>query len=264
MLTGFLEHRFLFLKDKMDITPGVAVSYYSDFGLEAFPGIDLGFQLNEMFRIYGNIGYTYRVPTYTDIYYESPTTIGNKDLQPESALSKELGIKFFKRKWTADLVVFQRSAHDLIDYVKENEEDRWKAENIQRVNTFGVESSLNYRFKIGKFSQRFNAGYTYLKDDLEESSFNYSKYSLNSMRHQLVAGFDSQFIKYLQQSVSCRYVQRPDGYSYQVFDLRLTANYRDIELSAFFNNLFDEEYTETSLVPMPGRNVMFQLSYIFN
>jgi iron complex outermembrane receptor protein len=84
------------------------------------------------------------------------------------------------------------------------------------------------------------------------------------MQHQLLAGFDSQIIKYLQQSVSCRYVQRPDGYSSQVFDLRLTANYRDIELSAFFNNLFDEEYTETSLVPMPGRNVMFQLSYIFN
>ena len=50
----------------------------------AFPGIDIGYRINDNLRLYTNIGYTYRVPTYTDLYYSSPTTIGNEELIPES------------------------------------------------------------------------------------------------------------------------------------------------------------------------------------
>ncbi len=77
MITGFLEHRFQLFDHKFDMTPGVALTYYSDFDFQAFPGIDLGYQFNDKFKIYGNMGYTYRIPTYTDLYYSSPTTIGN-------------------------------------------------------------------------------------------------------------------------------------------------------------------------------------------
>jgi iron complex outermembrane receptor protein len=27
-------------------------------------------------KAYGNLGYTYRIPTFTDLNYKSPTTIG--------------------------------------------------------------------------------------------------------------------------------------------------------------------------------------------
>jgi iron complex outermembrane receptor protein len=39
---------------------------------------------------YGNLGYTYRIPTFTDLNYKSPTTIGNSNLEPEKAFSQEL------------------------------------------------------------------------------------------------------------------------------------------------------------------------------
>jgi len=48
MTTLFLEHRFKVLNDKLDITPGVAVNYFSDFKFHAFPGIDLGYRLNSL------------------------------------------------------------------------------------------------------------------------------------------------------------------------------------------------------------------------
>jgi len=76
VVTGFLEHRFSFAEDKLDITPGVAVNYYSDFKFHAFPGIDLGYEITRNTRLYANLGYTYRVPTYTDLFYNSPTTLG--------------------------------------------------------------------------------------------------------------------------------------------------------------------------------------------
>ena len=104
MINMFLEHQFKFLKEKLDITPGLALNYLSDFKFNdnykdnffrnflAFPGIDIGYRINDNLRLYTNIGYTYRVPTYTDLYYSSPTTIGNEELIPEKALSEELGI----------------------------------------------------------------------------------------------------------------------------------------------------------------------------
>ncbi|MBQ0787136.1 MAG: TonB-dependent receptor, partial [Oceanihabitans sp.] len=63
MTTMFLEHRFTLANDKLDITPGVAVNYFSDFKFHAFPGLDVGYTLNDELKIYGNIGYTYRIPT---------------------------------------------------------------------------------------------------------------------------------------------------------------------------------------------------------
>jgi iron complex outermembrane receptor protein len=41
-------------------------------------------------KAYGNLGYTYRIPTFTDLNYKSPTTIGNSNLEPEKAFSQKL------------------------------------------------------------------------------------------------------------------------------------------------------------------------------
>ena len=75
MANVFLEHRFQFIDKKLDVTPGVAITYFSDFKFHSFPGIDIGYQLSESIKIYGNLGTTYRIPTYTDLFYRDPVTI---------------------------------------------------------------------------------------------------------------------------------------------------------------------------------------------
>ncbi len=263
MVTGFLEHRFNIFNNNLDITPGVALTYYSDFDFHAFPGIDLGYQVNDKLKIYGNMGYTYRIPTYTDLYYSSPTTIGNIDLNPEKALAEEIGAKFNSKNITLNVALFYRDAKDLIDYVKEKEEDKWKAENIAQVTTKGIETEVQYRFKISSYQQKLNMGYTFLEDNILEQELLFSKYALNSMKHQFTASFNSQFLRFLRQNLVFRFVERPDGTRYNVLDFKLTAMYKELELSGIFNNIFNTEYTETNLVPMPKSNVLFVLKYTF-
>ena len=53
-----------------------------------------GYSFNEKTSVYTNFGKTYRVPTYTDLYYSDRTTLGNSDLEPESAISSEFGFKY--------------------------------------------------------------------------------------------------------------------------------------------------------------------------
>ncbi len=263
MITGFLEHRFQLFDHKFDMTPGVALTYYSDFDFQAFPGIDLGYQFNDKFKIYGNMGYTYRIPTYTDLYYSSPTTIGNENLKSEEALSEEIGGKFTADSFTVNAALFYRDSKDLIDYVKEREEDKWKAENLAQVTTKGFETEVQYRFWTASFQQKLNIGYTFLEEDIMDQDVSFSRYSLNSIKHQFTANFDSQFLKYLRQNLAFRFVERPDGTSYTVVDFKLTAMYKELELSCMFNNIFNTEYTETNLVPMPKSNVLFILKYTF-
>jgi iron complex outermembrane receptor protein len=52
VLTGFLEHRFELLDEKLDITPGIAISHYSDFDSKAFPGLDIGYRISDEFKLY--------------------------------------------------------------------------------------------------------------------------------------------------------------------------------------------------------------------
>ncbi|MDC0514529.1 hypothetical protein OAN99_01770 [Flavobacteriaceae bacterium] len=57
----FVEQRFNLFDGVLNLTPGVAVNSYSDFGLFAYPGLDLGLNLSPQWLLYGNLGYTYRI-----------------------------------------------------------------------------------------------------------------------------------------------------------------------------------------------------------
>ena len=261
-LTGFVEQRFVLLNETLDITPGVAVSYFSDFGTEAFPGIDVGYKISDVVRIYGDFGYTYRVPTFTEMFYVGPTTIGNPDLEPESALSEEIGIKIKGSNINVNVALFNRKSENLIDWTKDNEDDKWETRNFSEVKTNGIETSVNYNFDVFNFNQNLQVAYTYINDEIIDTNVEYTRYSLNSVKHQFNTGFNFQFCPIFTQNISFRYVERTDGESYNVVDARVSANLKNgLKLSFIANNIFNTEYTETNLVPMPKGNVMFGVKY---
>ena len=261
--TLFLEHRLELFDKKMDITPGVAVTYFSDFKFFAFPGIDIGYQVLDNLRVYGNLGYTYRVPTFTDMNYKSPTTIGNPELEPEKAFSQEIGLKWNTAGFNASVAVFNRDSNRLIDYVKMQNTDPWQPQNIQDVTTKGFETQLDYTFAINSFNQKLQLGYSFIEDHVKQSSYNFSQYSVNSMKHQVVGSYYMQFLKNFTNSILYRYSERTNGDSYSVVDLGAAYTLKAFEFSLFANNIFNAEYTETNLVPMPKGNLLFGIRYNF-
>ena len=74
MMNFFMEHRFYLFNKSVDITPGLVANYFSDFGSHSFPGIDIGWQISPKLRLYANSGATFRIPTFTDLYYSDRTT----------------------------------------------------------------------------------------------------------------------------------------------------------------------------------------------
>ncbi|MGM5469298.1 TonB-dependent receptor plug domain-containing protein [Flavobacteriaceae bacterium LMO-SS05] len=262
MSTLFLEHRFQFFNNTLDLTPGIAATYYSDFKFHAFPGIDLGYKINDAFKLYGNVGYTFRIPTYTDLYYSDPTTLGNENLDPEEAIAEELGIKYIQHNFSASLALFNRDSDKVIDYVKENESDLWQATNIRELNTKGFETMANYNFKIGAYSQSINVSYTFLEDDVKDLQANFSRYSINSLKHHFASRLSTRLFENLSQNIIYKYAERASGEHYSVVDASISLNLKALELSVIANNIFNAEYTETNLVPMPKGNVLFSLKYV--
>ena len=255
----FLEHRFSLLDNKLDVTPGVAVNYFSEFDFNAFPGIDLGYRINDSFRVYANAGYTYRVPTYNDLYYVGRQDIGNENLVPERAISEEVGLKYFGNKLNASVAFFNRDSDNLIDYTKENEDDKWQSNNLKRLNSNGIEAQLSSPFKLGQYTQSLSLGYTYLNEDLGTVKSNFSKYIINSLNQHLTANIKTQFSKNFSQSVVYKFADRANGENYSVVDVQLKLMINTLELTLTGNNIFNASYIETGIVPMPKGNVLVGL-----
>ena len=223
----------------------------------------MGYQLSDQLKLYANAGYTYRIPTYTDLFYNDPTTSGNENLEPEEAISEEIGIKYTNKNFNASAVIFNRDSNNLIDFVKQNESDKWQATNIQDLNTFGVEANASYGFKSSGFNQNIAIGYTYLKENLDSNTFTFSRYSINSLKHHFTTTYRSQFLKNVSQSIIYKFAERTNGESYSVVDAKVTLDLKSFEISVIGNNIFNEAYTETNLVPMPKGNVLLDLKYRF-
>ena len=276
MVNLFLEHQMKFAENKIDVTPGVAFSYFSDVSTNQnyqnnffrnffmYPGIDIGYVLNDDVKLYSNIGYTYRVPTYTDLFYTSPTTIGNENLKPEKAFTKEIGLDYTKGNFNFIFTLYNRDASDVIDYVKNVESAPWEAFNIREINTKGYELGLTYNFYVASFlNHSIKIGYSNIKDDLKQTDFNFSRYSLNSLKNHLTTSYSFEIKKNLKSSIIYKYAERNFGEDYYVMDIKVSYTLKKYNLYITANNLFDTIYSETNLVEMPGRNILLGLNVKF-
>jgi len=261
MVNLFLEHRFKALNDKLDITPGVAVTYFSDFKFHAFPGLDIGFKLSDNLKAYGNLGVTYRIPTYTDLYYNDRSTIGNSNLKPEEAFAQEIGLKFNSGRFTSSVAIFNRDADNLIDFIRPDITSKYEATNIAKVNTKGFELNTDYRFKLNEFNQTLSFGYNYLNDDILDQNKDLSRYSLNTLKHQFITRFESKLFKNVRQNIIYKHAERTIGTSYNVWDASLIVAVNTFNFTITANNIFNAEYIESGFVPMPPSSLLFGLRY---
>ena len=250
----FIDHTFKLFDEKLVLSPGIAVSYFSDMSFHSFPGIDLGYNINSNFKLYSNIGKTFRIPTYTDLYYSDRTTIGNENLNPESATSTELGFKYNNSNFKISGAFFNRKAKNIIDYVKENEDDLWNAVNIGSLKTTGFELDFRYNFQNQNY---LNLGYTNIKDNNYVTNINFSKYSLNSLKHHFTSKLNLNYIRNVNHSFVYKYAERSDKSSYNILDSKIMYKKG---LFIYVNNIFDEVYSETNLVPMPGTSFLVGIS----
>lgn len=257
----FAEHRVEFL-ERADFRIGIYSNYYNEYGWKHFPGAEFGIQVSKNSRLYTNYGTSYRIPTFTDLYYEDPSNLSNPDLKPEQAQSFELGWKYGRGPIRLETVYFHRHTRNLIDWNRVYSEEvpnpnHWEPRNISEVTFEGVEAGV--AFVPGHTAPHFSLkelslSYNYIDASLRQAEGLESRYALNALKHQLIGGVQFEFLQKIEWTIKARYLERMDVDPYFLLDSRVDYN-RTKVLGLFLeaSNLTNTNYVEAGFVQMPKR-----------
>ena len=163
--------------------------YNTSFAHHWTVGADLGYAFDCGVSLYANANRSLRMPTFTNLYYDAGNQLGNKDLMPEKAWTASFGAAYqqsFDKAGTLALnaELYHRWGRDIIDwiYVAEDTKRPYHAQNQQRVNTLGVECTVQYRLNKWLRNIQLTYAFTNLDINLQETNSRYLDY----LRHKVV------------------------------------------------------------------------------
>jgi len=241
------------LGSRLVVQPGVRVDRYDSFGTAWSPAIAASGWIVPAVRWRTATGRSFRIPTYTELYYRDPNHLASDDLSPERAWSADAGVDAFAGGWTASATAFGRWDADVIDWVRAVATERWHTTNIRDVDTKGVELGLSRRLGTTLWGVRYTGQHA------EAPALDLlSKYVLDFAPHALSLSGATTWRR-LDLGSHVTYTQRADGRDYWVADLRVAHPLGRAEIYVDVANAFDQAYQEVKGVDMPGRWVKIGL-----
>ncbi|MBN8671390.1 MAG: TonB-dependent receptor [Chitinophagales bacterium] len=268
--TGIYAEYKHYFNDKLNTGLGVYANYNSDYGWQAFPGLDAGYRFLPKWKVFANASMGQRLPTYTDLYYNGPTNTGNPNLQPELAHYAEGGLQYNGNLLFARAAYFYKNNTDFIDWVRTNTLAPWQPQNFQSVNTNGISGQVTYKLSkhlalSDKYVINLQGNYTYLSPVIETPNNAISKYAVEALRHQAIASVRSMLWNKLQINANVRYLYRINANDYTLVDARVAYRIKQFNIYADVNNILDTKYREASVIQLPGRwytvGVQFNTTY---
>jgi iron complex outermembrane receptor protein len=251
----FLEQHLAPRKNLLLVLGGFAYRY-SDWGWQLWPGADAGVQLSRSFKLFGSVNRSFRVPTYTELYYLSPSNQGDPELQPEEGWVYEVGANWSRQRFTSNIAVFRRDGDHIIDWVRQaGSTDLWRARMIGDVNMNGIEFDFNASFDDFPISSIYGS-YTFLDTDRDLGSLE-SAYALANLKHQFQLSIYHWWMNPLKQSWKLRYEERNGDEGHFLVDTHMRLELENLAVFAEASNLLDEHYTDIKSLPLPGRWVRF-------
>lgn len=247
-----------------------------------YPGVDISYSLSPAFKFYASWNKSMRMPTFTELYYKSPTQQGNVGLKPEKTSTFKLAMDY-KNKWLfLNVSGIYRRGTNMIDWVMYDAEDiyhstAFKLSNWQMVTTAG----LNFK-KLISSRQIFNSlkvSYVYNHQRRHDNVEIYqSNYALDYLRHKITASLDHEIWGALGATWHVRWQERMGSYlsyagttpvkcnykPYTLIDLKLHYTKPRYELYASLENLLSRRYYDYGSIPQPGFGFVVGANYKFN
>jgi vitamin B12 transporter len=252
------EYKFDLIRNLL-VNAGTYVNYNSDYGWQAFPGIDVGYTIKGNWKAFVNVGTGQRLPTYTDLYYKGPTNIGNDQLRTEKSRYIEGGLKYNGEHFTLNASVFKRRISDFIDWVKAVDSLPYQPQNFSRLNVTGYTLSADYRSGQLQNSSvfdnfRFGLNYTHLDPTIQTTLATavISRYAVESLKNQLTGTVNTEFLKIMSITLTARYCERVNYKDYTLMDARVAYKLKNSSIYADASNIFDVNFIQAGAVPMPG------------
>ncbi|MCR4994235.1 MAG: TonB-dependent receptor [Bacteroidales bacterium] len=244
-----------------------------DHHLRFYPGVDLAYTPAAHWRLFASYNKGFRLPTFTDLYYKSPTHEGNQGMKAEESHSVQVGTTYRTPVAEATAKVFYHRGSDLIDWVMYDAGDVFHSANFDLDNWGAqLQGALNFTevfHRQDAYLQRLTLGYTYLHQHRRDDTPVYkSNYAMEYLRHKFVATLDHRIVSRLSASWSVRWQDREGSYilysdakstgelkaysPYATLDVKVRWTDRHYELWAEATNLTNHRYYDLGNIPQPG------------
>ncbi len=228
-----------------------------DYSFRLYPGIDLAYRPKTNWKLYASYSKGFRLPTFTDLYYKSPTLNGNTDLRPEVNHSMQIGTRYTRQGIQGTLRLFYNRGHNMIDWVMYTPTDTYHSTSFELDNMGAqAETKLNFKQLCKKdiFIHSLSVGYTYIHQHRRDNQIIFkSNYALEYLRHKFVASLNHKIYSKLNATWSIRWQERMGNYSpYTTLDLKLQWTDKHYEIFAKGTNITNKRYYDLGCVRQPG------------
>lgn len=278
-ISGFLEH--VYYSNNWIISSGLLCNYISESstGINFFPGIDVSYRITSAINMFSSFNTSLRMPTFTDLYYQGPTNIGNPELRPEKTTSVEGGFKLNSGLAQGYLIGFYRKGSEIIDWVKQTETELWQPQNLTKLNSLGTEIQIQLNLKkyFGhNLPNIVNVSYFYNKLEKDEVKNLISNYVLDNLKHKFVGTINQTVLKDFTINLKVLFQDREGTYTqfindnwgsevkydpFWIFDGRVNYSLKNVQFYFLVNNIFDSKYNDIGNVVQPGRWAKVGMSY---
>lgn len=280
-ISYFLEHNIGWRKWSASL--GILANYNTALNddFQFYPGVDIAFRLSPQLKFYASFNTAFRMPTFTDLYYEGKTNKGNPDLKPEKSTAYEVGAKFKNNFLNTYISGYYRKGKNMIDWVKKNPEDIWESKNLTSLDTYGFETSVSFfpGQLIGDncFINSFTIGYSYIFQDKKEMEY-ISNYALDYLKHKFVCSLNHRVYKAISMQWNFRWQDRVGSYTkyeslkpayeesytpYNVLDVKINWKLKNWKIYLEASNVFDAYYFDMGNIPQPGYWISGGVKYAF-
>ncbi len=271
--------------DRLTLSVGGREEYYAPDGHGVFtPTVAGGYRISQRLKVRGSVGRAFRLPTYTDLYYIDPTTIGNAGLQPETAWSYDGGLEFtISQRLAGSVTVFRRDEKNDIDYVlvpdgtpltvplsaiprtcnspaqagvpstATQQGCIYQARNLNALSFTGVAAAA--RWQVNGANQ-VTFAYEVLTGAQQALNGLLSKYLFNYPVNNASMQWLARLPGNIQMRTRVGVVERYNNDPYALWDLALSRQFRYVRPFLQLANLANTSYQEIAGVAMPGRSIV--------
>ena len=271
LISSFQNNR---KKSKINIV--LRKEWHSLYDVPLVPTLSYERKINNNIRFRSKYNMSFRAPSFNDRYWISSGSIGNKNLLPEHAWNKEMGIDIIWNNIVVNSTLYSLDIKDMIIW-QPNYNNIWQPINAKKVWSRGIENNLSY--KINKLN--FEAGYIFTKSTNETKSNSFD----NSIGKQLlyvplhktsfsliynIEKIKSNFIfSYVyNDKVLTSYSSLDDKYldGFFLTNIAFNKELNNIPIYVIFkvNNLMDKSYQTYENYPNPGREYLLAITYKIN
>ena len=212
-----------------------------------------------------NASRNFRIPTFNDLYWQGS---GNPYLKPETSYQAEIGNEFRYKNAVLTLTGYYIKLRDMLRWIP-SQDGIWRPENVDKVNTYGLEAIFNWKKKIGIGIISINGTYAYTVSRKDESTEQLIYVPFHKATASIAYGWENISI-YYRHMFNGEVFYTSDNESsidpYNVSSVGAEYSFQllggvDIGLQA--NNLWNEEYQNVNVRPMPGRNSNMYFNFKF-